>query len=1393
MNLVRRAAAPSSMREEAWQQLRHGARNVAGVTYQVAVTVDLLVAGVAQRPGHPPVISVLPEGWEDVDVNLSGGGRLFVQAKERAPDSQNLGAGAVAEVIVHAALSMSAAGELKSKARIGLVTDCTLAAGLVASGWTANLLDRTAPEALSGLDTAVKTRLVRVGLDPELSGDLLCRTSIVHRPWNHSDETRNDLARAYSVQPAIGSLAFSVLIERVTRLAAEQRSTPVDAPLAVTATDVEAIVQSVAAAVDLGSLNEAVAAGVCASIDFLEPSELSPSDFLNGVDAAPSHIAAGLDVVREEELAAVLDGLSKRRRVLLVGPSGSGKSALLWRAAKILTLGARVIRVFRLSSDDDAMLLVRHVQRTQPSPSAPVVVCADNVGSAGMAMWPGAFKRLVEIPGVFVLSTVRREDYVPSLALDGAVVDSTLAKESAQAIFTSLLRAGIPTALEMEEAVERADGLLMEFLAVATTGRRLREVLQTQVQSLRTDERSLERNVLRLVCAAHTLGWSMDAGRLAAALSPADPARVGDALSRLVGEHLVILDLALGEWKGIHDLRAEIIQEVIHESPPPTLASTLCEAIRLLAPISRPSALVRAAELLARHSADGGQEDPPSLDRLVTTLRPLAELARDLLAGRDVLGAEAATYCTGLLQAGVRLDAIAYASATLPLIESGCPPALDVATLACHLYTMRVDGVRYPDLPGAQPVTALAATLPSFDRQLSQVIASGLDGEGLVEIAGGASLDHAADLLEAAEGFVALDSGRAREVWLQLVPALPSPPGEGFDTKSADLRARIASSLVSLAGLKGSEVVEALGPVQERADDALASDPDAASVLLRLKPREAADDANLPRYAKRETWSPAELLVAEASILYRNETPPSSGYLPLPSEGSGVNRRVVGVCRRLLDACPEVDRADVAVVGDNWKPIGYGDMVFGKKSIRSGVLRTRPSTRRNVAYQAAVARTRMAESWSARLRQQATLANEIVELLRELPRRLRAYDNERRAREWAERVSAAVARAAALPRRPPPERQPTEFTGVAELDEASRAPDPEQGAFGDLAQALALASQALASGGRTQFHGGADMLGKARTKLQESRAAGVPTFAAVGDPLPLELDHLVKQGELLLRACATDDDALRRIRSSPSDAQVFVRVAAVATAQEQSDRELVAGRLQPHGIDDTMVLTIPDPAPLPFRLDGSRTVALVDSTRWAPCVQVLCASPAEDWGEASGRLVVIAVHEGRILPIGLSAVGPAGLWMPMVDPEDFERIGADTGRPVVNGPYLALLRNTIKDLAAWSGAVQLRARRPASWLPAPMPTPAPREISQTLSDALASEPGASTLGRAVVAGLIALADSVAGEDGSTDGLAGHLVDTITTAGATASTDEIDRVVSLAIDADLETTPKATLT
>jgi putative transposase len=140
--------------------------------------------------------------------------------------------------------------------------------------------------------------------------------------------------------------------------------------------------------------------------------------------------------------------------------------------------------------------------------------------------------------------------------------------------------------------------------------------------------------------------------------------------------------------------------------------------------------------------------------------------------------------------------------------------------------------------------------------------------------------------------------------------------------------------------------------------------------------------------------------------------------------------------------------------------------------------------------------------------------------------------------------------------------------------------------------------------------------------------------------------------------------------------------------------------------------------------------------------------------------------------------------MPIVDPEEFQRIGNDAERPVVSGPHIALLRKTLKDLVAWSSALQLKARRPNSWFAPPTPTPTPAETRKMLSEVLVGDLSRTEAGRRMIQGLVALADLVAEEDGLSLGLAGHLVDLVTSPGTAPNDDGIGAVAMLAIAADL---------
>jgi hypothetical protein len=69
---------PSNL-AELFAQLRSGAANVAGVDFQVSLSVMLLSAGRTGSVVGLPVVAVSPEAFEDIDCHLADGSRLLIQ------------------------------------------------------------------------------------------------------------------------------------------------------------------------------------------------------------------------------------------------------------------------------------------------------------------------------------------------------------------------------------------------------------------------------------------------------------------------------------------------------------------------------------------------------------------------------------------------------------------------------------------------------------------------------------------------------------------------------------------------------------------------------------------------------------------------------------------------------------------------------------------------------------------------------------------------------------------------------------------------------------------------------------------------------------------------------------------------------------------------------------------------------------------------------------------------------------------------------------------------------------------------------------------------------------------------------------------------------------------
>jgi hypothetical protein len=338
-------------------------------------------------------------------------------------------------------------------------------------------------------------------------------------------------------------------------------------------TDIERIVTNTAALVDRDSLVAAVASGSCEAVDFDTP--LADPEFYSGTSSQPGHIAAGLVTPRPTVTDEVLAGLGSGRAVLIAGPSGVGKSAVLWMAAYV----ARHVvwyRVHRLD-DDDVEPLIRLAIAGGAGRHGPVGFIVDGVGTGSLLAWDELHRRAAAIPGMLLLGSVREEDTLPLRTFGQCVVvRPRLDEDLATRIHKGLLESGVTTQPHWRETYERSDGLTLEFTHLLSQGRRLRDVIGDQVRDRVRDHRTVELAVIAPVSVAHQWGAALSVLRLTEVVS-ATAGAFKEALARLADEHLVAVDD--GVVRGLHPLRSAALCEAVHEVPPPTMGDTVSDVI----------------------------------------------------------------------------------------------------------------------------------------------------------------------------------------------------------------------------------------------------------------------------------------------------------------------------------------------------------------------------------------------------------------------------------------------------------------------------------------------------------------------------------------------------------------------------------------------------------------------------------------------------------------------------------------------------------------------------------------------------------------------------------------------------------------------------------------------
>ena len=545
-----------------WAETRHGATSGRGFHFQDAVGA-WLAARIAS--GTIAETSLVPEGRED--MWLDGPAQCLVQAKSRRPDLGEFPASTAAQHVVDAWQRQAA--RLRDGSRLVVVLETG-----VQGEDRLDDMDRSLDVALSADSkflTAVTRRATSTGFSSnEVDSFVQCTAVVGLTLGEITSEALSRLSECVDLPAA----ALEMVLCRLRNLvadAADDNANPICSQRRILdRSGLVAEIQNAVQLIDVGALEAALESGSCETFAY-DASVLADDRFFEGVSVQPFHVAAGLVTPRPDAVEEVVAGLGAYSVVVIHGPSGVGKSAVLWTLPRELP-HVLWFRVHRLSAAD-VPDLVTLAGAYRASAESPVGFLVDAAGTENFDGWSQLRARTVAKPGVLLVATARNEDLItiPALA-DCAQVDVRLNETTAAAIFEGLSRRGTTEFSDWREAYEQCDGLTLEFTHLLTRGERLAAVIGDQVDQRIQERRDNELDVLRAVSVADRWSVSLPLPDLVqtCGLSEAD---MSTALARLKEEHLVIE--REGVVSGLHQLRSTAICEAVHAHPPPELRQTV--------------------------------------------------------------------------------------------------------------------------------------------------------------------------------------------------------------------------------------------------------------------------------------------------------------------------------------------------------------------------------------------------------------------------------------------------------------------------------------------------------------------------------------------------------------------------------------------------------------------------------------------------------------------------------------------------------------------------------------------------------------------------------------------------------------------------------------------------
>ena len=310
----------------------------------------------------------------------------------------------------------------------------------------------------------------------------------------------------------------------------------------------------------------------------IKPIESAPPDdearerlrleFFQGGRVRAEHVAAGLDVPRDQAIAGIHAAFQSQNVVILRGASGQGKTTLAYRYLLDWAPADFRYQVEKAGSLEHARLMAAAIAGHAENIDVPSVIYIDV--RPGDTFWVEFVRELAGLNGIRVLVTIREEDWFRSRVspddFSFADISVEFTNESASQVFDELRSIGYGNEqLDFKDAWARLGErkTLFEFVYLITQNEQLSKRIQAQIGVLKDEVNSgilsqKELHLLRLVAVASAYEARLDLKGLADFVKLPEPTRT---LERFGNEYLLRTSTDGKYVEGFHAIRSEIIAE----------------------------------------------------------------------------------------------------------------------------------------------------------------------------------------------------------------------------------------------------------------------------------------------------------------------------------------------------------------------------------------------------------------------------------------------------------------------------------------------------------------------------------------------------------------------------------------------------------------------------------------------------------------------------------------------------------------------------------------------------------------------------------------------------------------------------------------------------------------